>query len=195
MKNYARIAPSFRSNADSEKRSSVQLETADENQVSAIAMRLKKYCCERFIFGERSVFGRKEVSDGSYLEKDCDVYSWPARKVHNLSRDPHPDLEERYNVPDDKVCWASCRDEDFESYRPEFATEGDRNEALRTILEKRKLEEKDFSSLAKKTLQQLNANRILECHDMSLELQITSCRPSFVQRNPCGRYGMRKFTI
>ena len=187
MKHYNRITPSFTSDTESDKRGSVSLETAGENQINGIASRLKKFCCEKFIFGERLVFGRKEFVDGAHLGKDYSHYTWPVGKVHSLSRDPHPDLEERFHVADDKVSWKTCPDEAFESYKPEFAIEDDRNEALKIVMEKRKPDEKLFSSLAKKTVNRTNSNRILDCRDLSLELQATSCRPSNIDRNPYGR--------
>jgi hypothetical protein len=169
---------------DGEKRNSFSLESIGETQVRGISARLKKLYCEHFIFGERNVFGRKEDGDGDFLEKGKGFYAWPPRKVHNLSRDPHPELEERFPVPDHKVCWGANPEKEFEEYRPEFATEADKNEALKSILAKRK--PVDGQSLLKFAANKLQSNAILECHELSVELQNAKIAPDKA-RNPCGR--------
>jgi hypothetical protein len=187
MNDYSRMSRSFKLEAEPEKKNSFSVEGADASQIKGIASSLRKFCCDQFIFGERLVFGRRDLVDGFNNDGGL-FYTWPPGKVHTLSRDPHPDLQERFPVPDDKVCWLTCPDEEFDSYKPEFASEADKDEALKLVLEKRKPE--PFSSL-KNTVQRLNSNKILDVRDLSVELQSTSCRPSHVGRNPCGRYTLQ----
>jgi hypothetical protein len=154
--------------------------------VHGLASRLKKLTCEKFLFGERVVFGRKELNDGEYLEKNKEYYDWPQRKIHKLSRDPHPDLEERFSVPDEKVSWASYPDDDFQIYKPQFATDADKTEALKNVLERRKAAVQQ--SRFKGTMDKLGHSRLAECHDLAVELSNTTCRPEDKSRNPCGRW-------
>ena len=160
-------------------------ENAVEGNILEIASRLTKFCCEKFIFGERTVFGRKELFDGEYMEKGQGFYTWPSRKIHRLARDPHPDLEERVSVPDDKVCWTLCAEETFSSYKPEFACESDKNEVLKAVLERRKAAGRQ--SRFKNAVRKLTSSRISEFNDLAMEVKNSSCGPEDKNRNPCGR--------
>jgi hypothetical protein len=165
----------------------ISRDNAVDIAIYGIASCLNKFNCEKYIFGERIVFGRKEFTDGEYMEKGKGCYEWPSRKIHKLARDPHPDMEERFPVPDENVSWVLCPTEKFVEYRPEFACEADRSEALHSVLEKRRhgaAQNPRFRS----TFRKLNINRLSEFNDLAVEVRNSSCGPEGKARNPCGRY-------
>ena len=84
--------------------------------------RLKTLYCEKYQFGGRFVFGKKETVDG-FMLTSASYYTWPSGQMHTKARDSHPDLQERFPVPDDQVHWDSERGS--VGYKPKYANDND----------------------------------------------------------------------
>ncbi len=91
--------------------------------IAFVESRLKSLCCEEYSFGQRHVFKRKEPVEGSLLPHGTNHYSWPFGHKHTKARDSHPDLNERFPVPDKNVCWLENKEP--VGYNPRFALHKD----------------------------------------------------------------------
>jgi hypothetical protein len=96
-----------------------------------IQSQLKTSLCLHYEFSHRHVFTKKEFNNANDM-----LYGWPAGHIHTKARDPHPDLNERFSVPDEFVIINPKVP--YPMYNPNFAMTGniessDRNPAGRYV--------------------------------------------------------------
>jgi hypothetical protein len=85
--------------------------------IDFIKSQLNTGYCEEYKFGKRNVFGKFQTDN---KRNGDDFFSWPSMHLHKKARDAHPELNERYPVPDQKVSWTNELDET--EYRPNLAS-------------------------------------------------------------------------